>query len=54
MIPGTKRTKYLAENLKAWDVEITPDDDKTIRGIINSIGVAGLRYPEAAMSTVNI
>ncbi|TPX31867.1 hypothetical protein SmJEL517_g04882 [Synchytrium microbalum] len=54
VIPGTKRMKYLEENVKALDVSITSEDDKAIRDIIDSIGVAGLRYPEAMMGTVNV
>ena len=52
-IPGTKRRKYLEENVGALDVKITPEDLRRIdqaapRGI-----TAGTRYPEAAMSMVN-
>ncbi|TPX32134.1 hypothetical protein SmJEL517_g04727 [Synchytrium microbalum] len=53
-IPGTKRVKYLEENLKALDVTITNEDDKAIRDIVASLGGAsGNRYPEAMMAALN-
>ncbi|KAJ3050657.1 hypothetical protein HK097_008338 [Rhizophlyctis rosea] len=51
-IPGTKRIKYLEENLKSVDVKITPEEDKQIREIIKSIEIIGARY--ADMSAVNL
>ena len=52
-IPGTKRRKYLEENLGALDVELTPDDVARINEAAPKGGVAGLRYPEQMMGTVN-
>ena len=52
-IPGTKRRKYLEENVGALEVEITPEDLKRIDEIAPKGVAAGARYPEAAMSTVN-
>ncbi|TPX32141.1 hypothetical protein SmJEL517_g04728 [Synchytrium microbalum] len=53
-IPGTKRVKYLEENLKALDVNITSEEDKAIRDIVASLGGAsGDRYPEAHMKALN-
>jgi aryl-alcohol dehydrogenase-like predicted oxidoreductase len=52
-IPGTKRRKYLEENLGALEVEITPEDLKRIDEIAPKGAAAGARYPEATMSTVN-
>ncbi|MDB5318801.1 MAG: aldo/keto reductase [Phycisphaerales bacterium] len=52
-IPGTKRRKYLEENLGALDVELTPGDLAEIDAVAPAGVAAGLRYPEAMMSTVN-
>ena len=52
-IPGTKRRKYLEENVKAVDVELTEEDLRRINEIARPEAVAGTRYPEAGMSAVN-
>jgi aryl-alcohol dehydrogenase-like predicted oxidoreductase len=52
-IPGTKRRTYLEENAKALDVELTPEDLARIDEVARPEAVAGTRYPEAAMSSVN-
>lgn len=52
-IPGTKRRTYLEENVKALDVELTPEDLARINDVARPDAVAGTRYPEAAMSSVN-
>ncbi|HJR07945.1 MAG TPA: aldo/keto reductase [Pyrinomonadaceae bacterium] len=52
-IPGTKRRKYLEENVAALDVEITADDLKRIDEVAPKGVAAGARYPEASMATVN-
>jgi aryl-alcohol dehydrogenase-like predicted oxidoreductase len=52
-IPGTKRVKYLEENVGALGVRLTPEDLKRIDGIAPPGAASGLRYPEAAMQTVN-
>jgi aryl-alcohol dehydrogenase-like predicted oxidoreductase len=52
-IPGTKRRKYLEENVAALDVEITQEDLKRIDEIAPKGVATGLRYPEAGMATVN-
>jgi aryl-alcohol dehydrogenase-like predicted oxidoreductase len=51
-IPGTKRRKYLEENVGALDVELTPDDLRRIDEIAPKGAAAGTRYPEAMMATV--
>ena len=48
-IPGTKRRRYLEENLGALDVTLTPEDLERIDRIIPPGAAAGTRYPEAAM-----
>jgi aryl-alcohol dehydrogenase-like predicted oxidoreductase len=50
-IPGTKRRKYLEENLAAADVELTPDDLARIDAEIPQ--AAGDRYDPTGMMTIN-
>jgi aryl-alcohol dehydrogenase-like predicted oxidoreductase len=52
-IPGTKRRKYLEENVAAVDLQLTADDLRRLNGIFPSGAAAGLRYPEHMMSLVN-
>ncbi|MEJ2101379.1 MAG: aldo/keto reductase [Desulfobacterales bacterium] len=52
-IPGTKRRRYLEENVAALDVVITPQDCKRIDEIAPKGVAAGMRYPESAMAAVN-
>jgi aryl-alcohol dehydrogenase-like predicted oxidoreductase len=52
-IPGTKRRKYLEENLAALEVELTTDDLRRIDEVSPRGVAAGPRYPEAMMSSVN-
>ena len=52
-IPGTKRQTYLEENIAALDLVLSEDDLKRINEVVPQDSVAGLRYPEALMRTVN-
>jgi len=52
-IPGTKRVKYLEENVGALDVQLTPEDLRRINEIAPQGIAAGTRYPEGGMATVN-
>jgi aryl-alcohol dehydrogenase-like predicted oxidoreductase len=52
-IPGTKRRKYLQENVAALDVKLSAEDLRRIDEIFPAGAAAGLRYPEHMMSTVN-
>ena len=52
-IPGTKRRTYLEENARALEVELTPEDLARIDDVARPEAVAGTRYPEAAMKSVN-
>ena len=52
-IPGTKRRKYLEENVAALDVQLTAEDMRRIDEIFPTGVAAGLRYPEHMMSIVN-
>ncbi|WP_341944942.1 aldo/keto reductase [Microbacterium sp. LWH11-1.2] len=45
-IPGTRRSKYLAENLGAADVELTAADLSAIAGVFVPSAVIGDRYPD--------
>jgi aryl-alcohol dehydrogenase-like predicted oxidoreductase len=45
-IPGTKKIKYLEENLGALNVKLSAEEEKEIRGHIEGAEVHGLRYPE--------
>jgi aryl-alcohol dehydrogenase-like predicted oxidoreductase len=52
-IPGTKRRKYLEENVGALEVKLTREDLRRIEEAAPRGVTAGTRYPEASMSTVN-
>ncbi|KAH6663648.1 aldo/keto reductase [Halenospora varia] len=48
-IPGTKKIKYLEENMGAYDVDLTPEEDKQIREAIEAAEVHGTRVAERLM-----
>ena len=52
-IPGTKRRKYLEENVAALEVKLTAKDLQRIDGVSPKGAAAGSRYPERAMNAVN-
>ena len=52
-IPGTKRRKYLEENVGALDVTLAPEDLRRINEVFPTDAAAGKRYPEHMMSSVN-
>jgi aryl-alcohol dehydrogenase-like predicted oxidoreductase len=52
-IPGTKRVKYLEENVGALNVKLTPEDMRRIDAIAPKGVAAGTRYLEGGMATVN-
>ena len=52
-IPGTKRAKYLDENLAAATVQLTPADQAAIEAVFATGGAAGDRYPAHSMTAVN-
>ena len=52
-IPGTKRRKYLEENVAALEVKLSPEDLRRIDEIFPTGAAAGDRYPEHMMSIVN-
>jgi aryl-alcohol dehydrogenase-like predicted oxidoreductase len=51
-IPGTKRRRYLEENLGAVRFELTPNDLARIDEIAPQGVAAGTRYPESAMKAL--
>lgn len=49
-IPGTKRVKYLEENVKAGEISLSDEEEKEIRKEIEKVGGGkGERYPVAMM-----
>ena len=52
-IPGTKRIKYLEENVKAADISLSSEDLAQIEEVFPKNAASGLRYTEAGMKTVN-
>lgn len=52
-IPGTKRRRYLEDNLGALDVSLSRDDLARIDQILPPGAAAGTRYPESGMASVN-
>jgi len=52
-IPGTKRRKYLEENIAANEVKLTKEDLRRIDGVFSPEAAAGGRYPEHMMGLVN-
>ena len=48
-IPGTKRRKYLRENVDALDLMLSADDLERIDEVAPKDVAAGSRYPEAMM-----
>ena len=51
-IPGTKRRRYLEENLKALEVQLSPPEVAQLEAAFPLGVAAGPRYPEAMMSNV--
>jgi len=52
-IPGTKRRKYLQENVGALDVDLTSKDLARIDEVAPKDAFAGSRYPEAMMKLLS-
>lgn len=53
-IPGTKRVKYLEENVKATEIKLSKNDLKEIEDVFPKNAASGMRYTEAGMKTVNL
>jgi aryl-alcohol dehydrogenase-like predicted oxidoreductase len=52
-IPGTKRRKYLEQNVAAVEIELTPEELHEIDEAAPRGAAAGERYPESVMASVN-
>ena len=52
-IPGTKRVKYLEENIKSLDISLSSKELEDIHKAFPESEVAGSRYTDAAMKSVN-
>ncbi len=52
-IPGTKRRKYLEENVGALGVQLSADDLARIDEVFPRDATSGARYPEHMMQLVN-
>ena len=52
-IPGTKRRKYLKENVAATEIQLSPEELESLNNISEPEKVAGSRYPEEGMKSVN-
>jgi len=52
-IPGTKRRKYLEENVAAADVRLTPDDMVTLDAALAPEKVSGPRYAPKQMAQID-
>ena len=53
-IPGTKRVRYLDENIGALDVRLSDDDLRRLDEILPPGAAAGDRYHAQGMATVNL
>jgi aryl-alcohol dehydrogenase-like predicted oxidoreductase len=53
-IPGTKRVKYLEENVGALDVNLSTDDLEQIEKILPKGAAAGQRYNESMMRLIDV
>lgn len=51
-IPGTTKLQRLEENIKAVDVELSPDDLRELETAASKIPVQGARYPEELQKLV--
>ncbi|MBN1173854.1 MAG: aldo/keto reductase [Micromonosporaceae bacterium] len=51
-IPGTKRVKYLEENVAAVDLRLTPEQIGALEAAVPTAAVAGTRYGERGMRTI--
>ncbi|MGH2648795.1 MAG: aldo/keto reductase, partial [Ginsengibacter sp.] len=52
-IPGTKKVKYLEENVKAATILLSQKELTQIEKVFPKNAATGQRYPEAGMKIVN-
>ncbi|HZO69724.1 MAG TPA: aldo/keto reductase [Kribbellaceae bacterium] len=53
-IPGTKRRTYLEQNVAAADLDLSADDLAAIEAAVPRDAIAGTRYTEAQMASLNL
>ncbi|PIF59798.1 aldo/keto reductase [Flavobacterium sp. 2] len=53
-IPGTKRVKYVEQNIEAAQLVLTPEELNRLESIIPIGTITGNRYDEAGMKSVNL
>lgn len=53
-IPGTKQRKYLEENVAALSISLSPTELAALDAIFPAEATAGLRYPQAVMTMLDI
>jgi aryl-alcohol dehydrogenase-like predicted oxidoreductase len=51
-IPGTKRRKYLEENVAALDIKLSADEVAELEAAVPAEDIAGDRYNEGGMKTI--
>jgi aryl-alcohol dehydrogenase-like predicted oxidoreductase len=52
-IPGTKKLTYLEENLAAADIKLSTRDMSELEKVVPAGAVAGARYTEQAMRSID-
>ena len=52
-IPGTKKIKYVDENAAAIDIQLTADELNLLNDLSSQFEIAGDRYHEAGMKSIN-
>jgi aryl-alcohol dehydrogenase-like predicted oxidoreductase len=53
-IPGTRRRRHLDDNIGALDVQLSKDDLQRVADVIPADAIAGQRYAEPGMASVNL
>ena len=51
VIRGTKKIKYLEENMEALNINLTPSEEAAIRKLVDAAEVSGPRVAEYVRST---
>jgi aryl-alcohol dehydrogenase-like predicted oxidoreductase len=52
-IPGTKRRRYLEENLGAASLQLSLEEIQRLDSVLTTVGVSGARYNEHDLSMLN-
>ncbi|QSZ32036.1 hypothetical protein DSL72_001605 [Monilinia vaccinii-corymbosi] len=51
-IPGTKKIKYLEENIEALRVQLSREEEREIRTAIEKVEIGGARYPASVSASL--